>query len=277
MTSTFQSAPTKSVSVDGVSLVYREFGKQGGIPIVFLHHLTAVLEDWDPRLLDGLAATHHVVIFDNRGVGASTGLTPISVKDMADDAIAFIAALGFRKVNLFGFSLGGFVAQMIVHQRPDLVEKLVLTGTGPAGGEGIENVASVLQDAIAKAKSTGKHPKHFLFFAQNGAGQKACDDFLSRLNERSQDRDTAISDITLVAQLAAIHSWGNGPETSLETVRHPVLVANGDDDVMVPTVNSLELARRLPNARLSIFPSAGHGGVFEHHAFVGQVLAFLEE
>ena len=276
MTNTFQTAPTKSISVNGASFVYREFGKRGGIPLVFLHHLTAVLEDWDPRLLDGLAATHHVVIFDNRGVGASTGLTPISVQDMADDAISFIAALGFNKVNLFGFSLGGFVAQAIVHRNPDLVERLVLTGTGPAGGEGIERVASVLQDALVKAKASGKHPKHFLFFAQNGDGQKACDDFLARLNQRIEDRDSAVSDETIVAQLAAIHSWGTGPETSLEMVRHPVLVANGDDDVMVPTVNTVELARRLPNSRLSIFPSAGHGGVFEHHAFIGQTLAFLE-
>ena len=133
-----------------------------------------------------------------------------------------------------------------------------------------------MQDAVAKAQTTGKHPKHFLFFAQNPLGQRAANEFLTRLNERTQDRDKPASNETVVAQITAIHAWGNGPATALEKVEHPVLVANGDHDVMVPTVNSVELARRLPNAQLSIFPNAGHGGIFEYHVeFVPQALAFL--
>jgi pimeloyl-ACP methyl ester carboxylesterase len=277
MSMTFEDAATKSVDVDGTNFVFREIGKKGGVPLVLLHHLTAVLEDWDPRVVDGLAAKHHVIAFDNRGVGGSGGFTPKRIEEMAQDAIAFIDTLGFSKVDLFGFSLGGFVAQVIAQQQPALVRKIILAGTGPAGGEGIRNVVALLQDAFSKAALSNKHPKHFLFFSQTSNGQAAADDFLHRLKERTKDLDAPVRDETVQAQLAAIQAWGQGDATNLRTVQHPVLVVNGDDDVMVPTFNSFELARRLPNAQLSIFPDAGHGGIFQYHAaFVQQALAFLQ-
>jgi pimeloyl-ACP methyl ester carboxylesterase len=278
MSMTFGNAPTKSADVNGTNFVFREIGKKGGVPVVLLHHLTAVLEDWDPRVVDGLAAKHHVIAFDNRGVGGSGGSTPKTVEEMAQDAVAFIGALGFSKVDLFGFSIGGFVAQVIAQRQPGLVRKIILAGTGPAGGEGILNVAAVLKDAFGKAGATNKHPKHFLFFTQTNNGQAAADDFLGRLKERTKDLDAPVSNETVQAQLAAIQAWGQGDATTLETVQHPVLVVNGDDDVMVPPSNSFELARRLPKAQLSIFPDAGHGGIFQHHAaFVQQALVFLQQ
>jgi pimeloyl-ACP methyl ester carboxylesterase len=197
---------------------------------------------------------------------------------MARDAVAFIGALGFSKVDLLGFSLGGFVSQVIAQQQPGLVRKIILAGTGPAGGEGIVKVAAVLQDAFGKAGATNKHPKHFLFFTHTSNGQAAADDFLQRLKERTKDLDAPVSNETVQAQLAAIQAWGRGDATSLGSVQHPVLVVNGDDDVMLPPSNSFELARRLPKARLSIFADAGHGGIFQHHeAFVQQALAFLQQ
>jgi len=278
MSMTFENATTQSVDVNGTKFVFREIGKKGGIPVVLLHHLTAVLEDWDPRVADGLAAKHHVIVFDNRGVGGSGGSTPKTVEEMARDAVTFIGALGFSKVDLLGFSLGGFVAQVIAQQQPGLVRKIILAGTGPAGGEGIANVGAVLQDAFGKAGTSNRHPKQFLFFTQTRNGQAAADDFLRRLRERTKDLDTPVSNETVQAQLAAIGAWGQGHATTLGTVQHPVLVVNGDDDVMVPSFNSFELARRLPNAQLSIFPDAGHGGIFQHHAaFVQQALAFLQQ
>jgi pimeloyl-ACP methyl ester carboxylesterase len=273
---TFINAVTRETQVSGARFVFRELGKKGSVPVIFLHHLTAVLEDWDPELLDGIANKHHVVIFDNRGIGGSNGTTPTSIEEMAKDAIDFIAALGFEKVDLFGFSLGGFVAQAILHAHPNLVRNVILAGTGPAGGEGIAKVREVLQDATARTTGTERHPKHILFFTQTNDGQSGANAYLQRLNERTQDRDIAISNQAIEAQLTAIRAWGNGAPTPLEIIDQPVLVANGDDDVMVPTVGSFELARRIPNARLSIFPNAGHGGIFEHHAaFVPQALAFL--
>src|SRR6266481_3025755 len=238
MSMTFENTTTKSVDVNGTNFVFREIGKKGGVPVVFLHHLTAVLDDWDPRVVDGLAAKHHVIVFDNRGVGRSGGSTPKTVEEMARDAVTFIGALGFGKVDLLGFSLGGFVAQVIAQQQPGLVRKIILASNG----------------------------------------QAAADDFLQRLKERTKDLDAPVSNETIQAQLAAIQAWGQGDATKLGTVQHPVLVVNGDDDVMVPSFNSFELARRLPNAQLSIFPDAGHGGIFQYHAaFVQQALAFLQQ
>jgi pimeloyl-ACP methyl ester carboxylesterase len=278
MSMTFENAATQSVDVNGTNFVYREIGKKGGIPLVLLHHLTAVLEDWDPRVVDGLAAKHHDIVFDNRGVGGSGGSTPKTVEEMARDAVAFIGALGFSKVDLLGFSLGGFVSQAIAQQQPGLVRKIILAGTGPAGGEGIANVGAVLQDAFGKAGAANKHPKHFLFFTQTSNGQTAADEFLQRLKERTNNLDAPVSNETIQAQITAIHAWGQGDATKLATVQHPVLVVNGDHDVMVPSFNSFELARRLPNAQLSIFPDAGHGGIFQHHAaFVQQALTFLQQ
>jgi pimeloyl-ACP methyl ester carboxylesterase len=236
------------------------------------------LDDWDPKVVDGLAAKHHVIVFDNRGVGGSGGSTPKTVEEMARDAVAFTGALGFSKVDLLGFSLGGFVSQVIAQQQPGLARKIILAGTGPAGGDGIANVAAVLQDAFGKAGATNKHPKHFLFFTQTSNGQIAADDFLHRLKERTNDLDAPVSNETVQAQIAAIQAWGGGDATTLGSVQHPVLVVNGDHDVMVPSFNSFELARRLPTAQLSIFPDAGHGGIFQHHtAFVQQALAFLQQ
>ncbi|MGC2085715.1 MAG: alpha/beta hydrolase [Bradyrhizobium sp.] len=276
MSTSFEKAANKTVAVDGTNFVYREIGQTSAIPVVFLHHLTAVLDDWDPRIVDGIAAKHRVIVFDNRGVGASGGSTPQTVEAMARDAVAFIGALGLKKVDLLGFSLGGFVSQVIAQQHPDLVRRIILAGTGPAGGEGIANVGAVLQDAFGKAGTT-KNPKLCLFFTQTRNGQAAAAAFLGRLKERTSDLDTPVSNETVQAQIAAIQAWGQGDATSLQTVQHPVLVANGDDDVMVPTSNSFELARRLANAELSIFPDAGHGAIFQYHAdFVRQALTFLE-
>jgi len=278
MSATFENATTKSVDVDGTKFVFREIGRPGGVPVLLLHHLTAVLDDWDPKVVDGLATKHHVIAFDNRGVGGSGGSTPKTVEEMARDGVAFIRALGFSKVDLLGFSLGGFIAQIIAQQQPGLVRKIILAGTGPAGGDGIANVGAVLQDAFGKAGATNKHPKHYLFFTQTSNGQAAADDFLRRLKERAKDLDAPVSNETVQAQVAAIQAWVHGDATTLGTVQHPVLVVNGDDDVMVPSFNSFELARRLPNAQLSIFPDAGHGGIFQYHAaFVHQALAFLQQ
>jgi hypothetical protein len=179
----------KRVDVNGTSFVYRETGEKNGIPIVLLHHLTAVLDDWDPRTIDSLAQKHRVIAFNNRGVGGSKGTTPDTIDDMATDAVAFIRALGLSKTDLLGFSLGGFIAQVIAQKHPDLVRRMILAGTSAAGGEGISNVASVLQNAVARATAEKKHPKQSLFFTQSQDGQKAAAEFLQRLGTRQQDRD----------------------------------------------------------------------------------------
>jgi len=280
MTVSYQDAPTTTVDVDGVPFSYRQVGAEGGVPLVLLHHLTAVLDDWDPAVIDGLAAERHVIAFDNRGVGGSGGTTPDNVEAMAADAVAFLEALGLGTVDLLGFSLGGMVAQVVAQQRPDLVRRLILAGTAPAGGKGGAGAAELLQSAVQQASAEGRHPKHILFFSPTPTSQAAANVFLGRLDERTQqDRDTPVSNETIGAQLTALAKWEQGTSPAgLATVAQPVLVVNGDEDIMLPTINSFELAQLLPNAQLSIYPDSGHGGIFQHHAlFVEQTLEFLRD
>src|ERR1700732_2481478 len=200
MANTFVDAVTKAVDVNGTSFVYRETGEKSGIPIVVLHHLTAVLDDWDPRTIDSLAQKHRVIAFNNRGVGGSKGTTPDTIDDMATDAVAFIRGLGLRKTDLLGFSLGGFIAQVIAQKHPDLVRRMILADTSAAGGEGVSNVAAVLQNDVANATAEKKHPKQSLFFTQSHDGQKAAAEFLQRLETRKQDRDLPATQETIVSR-----------------------------------------------------------------------------
>lgn len=271
------SAPTQLIDVGGAKFAYRQLGPVGGAPVIFLNHLAAELDRWDPRVVDGIAARRPVIVFDNRGVGASQGSTPTSVQAMARDAIAFIRALGLKQVDLFGFSLGGFVSQVIALEAPELVRKIILAGTGPAGGVGIDNVTSITIQDMIKAGVTLKHPEYHLFFTTTRNGRNAARDFLKRLKERAANRDSPVSISAFRNQLRAIHAWGRQAPDDLSRIRHPVLVANGDHDKMVPTSNSVDLARRLPNAELVIYDDAGHGGVFQYHdAFVKKALEFLQ-
>jgi pimeloyl-ACP methyl ester carboxylesterase len=204
-------------------------------------------------------------------------LTPTSVTEMARDAVAFVRALGFDQVDLLGFSLGGFVTQVIAEEQPQLVRKIVLAGTGPAGGEGIDKVTSLTLKDMLRAALTFRDPKWYLFFTQTDNGKSAARDFLKRLKERTESRDAAVSLLTFRAQLKAIHAWGKQQPTDLSRIQQPVLVVNGETDRMVPSSNSIDLARRLPNSELVLYPDAGHGGLFQYHdAFVSKVLEFLQ-
>lgn len=273
----WKNAPTKSIDVDGVQFAYRELGPTGGVPVVFLHHFTATLDDWDPRVIDGIAHTHRVIAFDNRGVGGSGSKVPTKIDDMAADAIAFIRALGLNKVDLFGFSLGGAVAQVVALRAPDLVRKIVLAGTGPRGGGGIDKMATIVGGAYLKAALTRQDARNYLFFPRTPDGKRAAAAYFDRLAERTTDRDTTISLQARLAQLRAIIAGGKAAPDDLSAITQPVLVANGDHDVMVASEHSVDLANRLPNAKVVIYPNSGHGGVFQYHRqFVPEVLDFLD-
>jgi pimeloyl-ACP methyl ester carboxylesterase len=272
-----KEAPTRTVDVGGTAFAYRDLGPRAGVPVIFLNHLAAVLDNWDPRVVDGIAASRRVITFDNRGVGASQGKTPKTVAEMARDAVAFVKALGFDQVDLLGFSMGGFVAQVMAEDQPDLVRKVILAGTGPAGGEGIDKVTRLTYLDIARGALTFRDAKYYLFFTTTANGRSEARKFLDRLKERTNDRDTSISVPSFQAHLKAIHAWGLQEPSDLSRIQQPVFVANGDDDRMVPTHNSADLANRIPNAQLTIYPDAGHGGIFQYHAeFVPQALDFLD-
>jgi pimeloyl-ACP methyl ester carboxylesterase len=272
----WKDVPTRTVDVGGTEFAYRELGTGSDVPVVFLHHFTAVLDDWDPRVIDGIAAHHRVIAFDNRGVGATGGKVPHTVEEMARDAIAFIRVLGLDKVDLFGFSLGGGVAQLVALQAPDLVRRMILAGTGPRGGEGIDEILKIAAIANLKAALTLKDSRNYLFFPRTPEGKRAAKDYFSRLKERKTGRDKRISLQARLAQVKAIRAAGRSDPDDLSRITRPVLVANGDHDLMVASSHSADMARRLPNARLAIYPDSGHGGVFQHHEeFVPAALAFL--
>lgn len=274
----WRTAPTKTIDVDGVRFAYRELGEADGVPVVFLHHFTAVLDDWDPRVVDGIAARHHVIAFDNRGVGSTGGKVPGDIEQMGADAVAFIRALGYSQVDILGFSLGGAVGQMVALQAPDLVRRMVLAGTGPRGGGGIWKMPLIVGGAYVKAFLARKDPRHYLFFPRTIEGKQAANDYFARLAERTQDLDRPISHQARLAQLRAITAGGLHAPDDLSAIKIPVLIANGDNDLMVSSSHSAGIAARLPDATLRIYPNSGHGGVFQyHHAFVQEVLAFLSE
>jgi pimeloyl-ACP methyl ester carboxylesterase len=273
----WRDAPTTSVNVGGTKFVYRQLGPETRVPVIFLNHLAAELDRWDPRVVDGIATRRRVIVFDNRGIGASEGKTPTSVEAMARDTVAFVRALGSAQVDLLGFSLGGFISQVIAQEEPQLVRKIILAGTGPAGGTGIDKVTSVTIRDMVKGALTFRYPEYYLFFTETRNGRNAAREFLARLRERTQNRDKPVSIAAFIAQLKAIHAWGRQRPADLSRIHHPVLVANGEHDKMVPSSNSIDLAHRLPNAELVLYEDAGHGGVFQYHeAFVKKALEFLE-
>lgn len=274
---TYSTVPTKFVEANGVKFAYRSYGKEGDIPVIYFNHLTANLDNCDPRIMDAIAAERQIISFDYRGVGASTGEQGTSIADMAKDAIAFIHALGYNQVDIMAFSMGGFITQELLLVEPILARKIILAGTGPRGGQGVSDVVGLTYKDIFKGLLTFRDPKFYLFFTQNKVGKTAARDFLNRLKERTENRDTKVKLSVLKKQLKAIEDWGHDAPADLSVFKHPVLVANGDNDRMVPTSNSFDLAKRFPNAEpVIIYPNSGHGGIFQYHEdFLKKAVPFL--
>lgn len=268
--------PTRQLAAAGTTFAYRTVGQPGGVPVIYLNHLASNLDNADPRVVDGLAAHHHLTLLDYRGVGQSGGTQPKSLAAMATDVIAFIQALGYEQVDIVAFSMGGFIAQEVLEQAPPLVRKLVLAGTGPRGGAGVSDVVGLTYWDMLRGLLTLRDPKFYLFFTQTKHGKAAAWQYLNRLKERTVNRDTPVGLGVLQKQLNAIADWGHQEPSDLSRFTLPVLIVNGDNDRMVPTPNSYDMARRFPNSELVIYEDAGHGGVFQEHAqYVPKVLEFL--
>lgn len=271
------SAKTQFIEVDGTKYAYRIFGKEAGLPLILLHHFTATIDDWDPQVTNGLAQHFKVVLLDNKGIGASDGQTPDNVKGMADDATAVIRALGFTKVNLLGFSLGGFVAQQIALDTPELVNKLILAATGPKGGEGIANLPNIMNEAFATAP---EDPRLFLFYSKSPESIALGRESLARVKERKENRVPPTGMAAIQAQVKAILGWAAENKNvykELSRIKQPSLVVNGNNDIMFPTINSYNLFQHLPNARLSLYSDSGHGAIYQYaDRFVREAADFLE-
>jgi pimeloyl-ACP methyl ester carboxylesterase len=265
---------------NGIEYAYRELG-DGDVPLVLLQHFRGNLDNWDPALVDALAAKRRVVTFDNVGVAATTGMTPSTIEAMARDAIAFLDALNLQRVDLLGFSLGSFVAQEIALIRPDLLQRVVLASSAPQGAAGMHGWAPEVIGAVGQPETT---PEGYIsvFFAPTDTSRQAGQEAAGRIfGGRTTDRDEPTSWQTRLAQYDAVCAWGIPNHSLLERVGAidvPVFVANGDSDPMILPRYSYLLAGLLPNARLTIYPDSAHGFLFQHHErFAADVHAFLEE
>src|SRR6202166_2875333 len=276
-----QTALTQFVEANGISFAYRRFGKTGGVPLVFSQHYIGTMDYWDPTVTDGLARDREVILFNNAGICNSTGEVPTTFAQMAADAIAFIKALGLKQVDLFGFSIGGMVVQEITLQSPDLVRRLIVDGTGPRGGQGME----LLTQAAGKLFGATYDPPENVWlavkFSPSAAGQAAGREFLKRTHLRQVGRDPEVNDKVSAAQVEAMGKWGvqrKGSYDYLKTIKQPTLVVNGSNDVIMPTVTSFIMQQNMPNAQLIIYPDSNHGA---HHMypelFVRHVSMFLSE
>lgn len=281
MTVTHDSAATDIVEAGDIRFAYRRFGSRVGTPLVFLQHFTGNLDNWDPAVTDGFAQDREVIIFDNAGIASSTGTTPDTVAGMARDAVTFIEALGLEKVDLLGFSIGGMVAQQIALDRPELVRKLILVGTGPRGGEGMATFTPDVWEIFGRKRDVPDEVWLDGFFTPTPRSQNAAHSFLARIRARTQDRDVPINDLVAPAQLAAVAEWGAPREGSydyLSSLKMPTLVVNGSNDIIIPTINSYILAQRLPDAQLILYPDGNHGSQYHDPAlFVEHGSLFLDE
>lgn len=273
----YAAAPNRSLTTGGTTFAYRELGPKGGVPVVFFVHLAATLDNWDPRIIDPIAENRHVIAFDNVGVGGSSGSVPPTIERAADDAYRFLAALGLDEIDVFSFSMGGMIAQDLILKHPGLVRKLILTGTGPRGGKDMDKVLRTTYYDVLRATFTRSDPKEFLFFPRDTAGRAAGKAFIGRLQERTADRDAPIALKAFQTQLRAIQRFGRSAPSDLSVCTMPTLIANGDNDRMVPSVLSHELHRRIPGSELIIYPNSGHGAIFQYHAdFAPVAVEFLD-
>lgn len=272
----YAKAPSKTLTAGGITFAYRELGPEEEIPVVFFVHLAGTLDNWDPRIVDAVAQHRRVITFDQQGVGGSSGTVPRTLEEAADDAYAFITALGYTTIDVFSFSMGGMIAQDLIVKHPDLVRRLVLTGTGPRGGKDMDKVIGTTYWDVLRATLTRSDPKEFLFFNRDAAGKKAGKAFINRLKERTVDRDKDIRLSAFQTQLKAIARFGRSAPSDLSVITGPTLIANGDNDRMVPSILSHDLHARIPGSELIIYPDSGHGGIFQYwEKFVPVAVRFL--
>lgn len=274
------TAPTQFLQIGEQRYAHRRFGEGLAQPLLFLQHFTGTLDNWDPAVTDSLASSREVILFENAGVGRSTGQVPTTIAGMAKHALAFLDALRVTTCDVLGFSLGGMIAQQMVQDRPSIFRRMILVGTAPRGGEDIMHLEKpTLAKYLADPNLRGYAVLQKLFFAPSESSQEAGAAFITRLAQRKEDREPVSGPEVAGAQIAAFRDWERfvGERfAGLRSIRLPTLVVNGIYDEMVPISNSYWLSQNLPNAVLLTYPDSGHGSLFQfHESFARQASAFL--
>ena len=280
MTSSNVTAVTRFLEVGAQRYAYRRFGAGPGQPLLCLQHFTGTLDNWDPAVTDPLARGREVILFENAGVGRSTGSVPTTIAGMAQHAFAFLDALKLARCDVLGYSLGGMIAQQMVLDRPTIFRRMLLVGTAPRGGEDIMHLEKpALQVHLSDPTLRGYAVLGKIFFAPTESSQAAADAFIKRLGQRTQDREPVSGPAVAQAQMAAFREWESVTGErfgALTTIPQPTLVVNGVHDEMIPVRNSYWLGENLPNAVLLTYPDSGHGSLFQfHESFTRQAAAFL--
>jgi pimeloyl-ACP methyl ester carboxylesterase/predicted SnoaL-like aldol condensation-catalyzing enzyme len=270
------TASTQFVEANGHTYAYRRFGSGSGLPLLLLQHFTGTLDNWDPAVTDPLAAGREVILFDNAGIGRSSGEVPSTVAAMARHPMAFLEALRIERCDVLGYSLGGMVALQMVQDRPSIFRRMILVGTAPRGGEDIMHLEKPsLAKRIQDPTNRGYDVLKKIFFAASPSSQAAGEAFIRRLSQRKDDLDPVSGPKVGSAQIAAFREWEQfkGERfAELRGIRHPALVVNE----MIPVSNSYRLGENLPNAVLLTYPDAGHGSLFQYpESFTRHAAAFL--
>jgi pimeloyl-ACP methyl ester carboxylesterase len=275
------TAPTSTIQIDKAQIAYRVIGPRSDVPLLLLNRFRGTLDDWDPALIDRIAKQRQVIMFDQPGFSRSTGSAPDSLAGFAASAAKLVTALGYRQVDVLGFSMGGTVALQFALDHPGLLRRLIVAGSGPGfvphlppapvGAERIWPVATkpVNDDADFL----------FLFFEDTPGSQAAGRAYFDRLRQRKDAFVRPVAQPAWEAQLKSAMAVGTEATSllpRLAAIRQPVLVANGRQDIMVPTYASLAMTQALPNARLVVYPDSGHGFLFQYpDVFADEVLRFL--
>ncbi|KAF5635800.1 nadph2 dehydrogenase [Fusarium sp. NRRL 52700] len=298
---TQQTAKTQYVkSPNGVTFAYRQIGNATGIPLVLLTHFRGTMDKWDPLIVNTLAKNRRIITVDYAGVGLSTGEVATSIRQSAADITQFVELIGEKEIDLLGFSIGGYVAQMVaLNANPSKVKvrRLILAGTGTSYGADLVYSENKDVGSVAGVKDVDVNVFKTLFFPKNAEGDAAAEAWWSRIHERSAATSGEEASLWLssgykdggkglMGQVTQGHDFTESSEKSkgqdgayerLSGLKIPVLVANGSNDYMIPTPNSYLIYQKVPNGQLILYPNSGHGFLFQYApTFVKHVETFLE-
>ncbi|KAH7063047.1 Alpha/Beta hydrolase protein [Macrophomina phaseolina] len=282
--STYEEAEDQYVGVGGTTFAYRQFGARTAVPLVLLMHFRGTMDHWDPALLNPIAAARTVFIMDNAGVGRSGGQVADSFDDWAQHAIDVIAAVGHRQIDLMGFSMGGCAAQIVTLRAPHLVRRLILAGTIPSIGDGVEQADLGPFMQLRAASTEEEQKKAFLdtFFEKSQTSRNAGLESWQRIVSARKNRVDYVGPEGAKRQGIAFAKFMTpklakaGSYDRFSEIRIPVLIANGSNDLLLPTSNSYLMWKKLVmgEPHLHLFPDSGHGFLYQ---YAGQFSRLVNE